>query len=407
MTRTWERVLFLGFLIRDEDAGSIFDNESHPQYSALRFQRNLLRAIEASGLSVYAVTTPPIAAFPRNRHWWLPGGDYQLAGLSLRGRQMPGPNLPGLRLFTRLVQWVRNGLAAPADSSDAVLVYSVHTPAVAAALLLKWRRGWPVFVFIPDLPTFMGGPSHVLKRLLKRVDAALVRRLLTYADGAFPITEHIGRDWLVGGPEYWTIEGVSDAAAAALSSARANNSYVYRGAPRPTLLYTGRLEQTLPFVSAFHRSPIEATLVMTGGGEDAEALKSIAATDERIKLKGFMPDDAFAQEVDRADFMLNLRDPAWPGAPYSFPSKLFEYLIYGKPVISTRMAGIPAEYFGVLRPIDLATQPVFETSLKNALAVDADPEAIWRAAERLATRLASASVGAGMVQRMRQWTAIR
>jgi glycosyltransferase involved in cell wall biosynthesis len=405
--RTLERVLFLGFLIRDDDAGSIFEKESHPQYSALRFQRNLLRALEVAGLSVYAVTTPPIAAFPRNRRWWVAGSAYELAGFRLRGRQMSGPNLPGLRLFTRLVQWLRHGLAAPADSSNAILVYSVHTPAVAAALLLKWRRGWPVFVFIPDLPTFMGGPSHVLKRLLKRVDAGIVRRLLAHADGAFPITEYIGRDWLVGGPEYWTMEGVSDAAAEALSSARANNSYVYRAAGRPTLLYTGRLEQTLRFVSAFHRSPIEATLVLTGGGEDAEELKSLAATDERIALRGFMPDDAFAQEVDRADFMLNLRDPAWPGAPYSFPSKLFEYLIYGKPVISTRMAGIPAEYFDLLRPIDLASQAAFETSLKNALAIDEDLEPIWRAAERLSTRLASASVGAALVQRMRQWTATR
>ena len=402
-----ERVLFLGFLIRDEDAGSIFENESHPQYSALRFQRDLLRALEAAGLSLDAVTTPPIAAFPRNRHWWVPGGDYQLAGLRARGRQMSGPNLPGLRPFVRLVQWFRHGLAAPAESRDAILVYSVHTPAVAAALLLKWRRGWPVFVFIPDLPAFMGGPSHFVKRLLKRIDAAIVRRLLAYADGAFPITEHIGRDWLVGGPEYWTMEGVSDAAAAALSSARANRSYVSRGTHRPILLYTGRLEQTVTFIRAFHRSLIEATLVLTGGGVDAAELQSLAAADERIKLKGFMPDDAFAQEVDRADFLLNLRDPAWPGAPYSFPSKLFEYLISGKPVISTRMAGIPAEYFGVLRPIDLATQSAFEASLKGALAIDRDPEAIWRAAERLATRLASASVGAGLVQRMRQWTANR
>jgi glycosyltransferase involved in cell wall biosynthesis len=403
----WKRVLFLGFLIRDEEAGSIFEHESHPQYSALRFQRNLLRALESTGLSLYAVTTPPIAAFPRNRHWWVPGGDYQLAGFRVRGRQMSGPNLPGIRLLVRLVQWFRYGLAAHAESSNAILVYSVHTPAVAGALLLKWRRGWPVFVFIPDLPTFMGGPSHFLKRLLKRVDAAVVRRLLAYADGAFPITEHIGRDWLVGGPEYWTMEGVSDDAAAALSSARANRSYVYRGTHRPTLLYTGRLEQTMPFVSAFHRSPIEATLVLTGGGVDVAELQSLAAKDERITLKGFMPDDAFAREVERADFLLNLRDPAWPGAPYSFPSKLFEYLIYGKPIISTRMAGIPDEYFGVLRPIDLASQPAFETSLNRALAIDSDPEVIWCAAERLATRLGSASVGAGLVQRMRQWTANR
>ena len=85
------------------------------------------------------------------------------------------------------------------------------------------------------------------------------------------------------------MEGVSDDAAAALSSGRANSSYVYRGTHRPTLLYTGRLEQTMTFVSAFHRSPIVATLVLTGGGVDAAELQSLAATDKRITLKGFCP----------------------------------------------------------------------------------------------------------------------
>ncbi|HKW01835.1 MAG TPA: glycosyltransferase [Vicinamibacterales bacterium] len=398
------RLLFIGFLVRGADGESIFEGESHPQYSALRFQQNLLNALEHAGTTIQALTTPPIAAFPRNRHAWVPGVEYRLPGLAAQARQIAMPNLAGIRLFARVLQFVRHGRAALRVPAGGILVYSVHTPMVAAALLLKRLRGTPVFVVIPDLPTFMGGPTHAVKRFLKRVDAVLVRRLLAGADGTFPITENIGRDWLVPGSRYLPMEGISDEAAAALRAAGTNRSYVYRGTGRPVLLYTGALEYVRAFAEAFHRSGVDASLVFVGGGEDGERLQSLAAVDPRIEVKPFMTGDAFAREVDRADFLLNPRDPSWPGTPYSFPSKLLEYLTTGKPIISTRLPGIPDEYFGVFRQVDLGDQPSFETSLSRALAADQDPEGVWRRAEQLAGRLSSASVGAKIVQHMRTWT---
>jgi glycosyltransferase involved in cell wall biosynthesis len=399
-----ERLLFLGFLVRDEDVVTIFKNESHPQYSALKFQRNLLLALEAAGASLEAITTPPIAPFPRNGHWWVRGSGYQLAGFRLHGRQISVLNLPGVRLVMRLAQFVRHGLATPRGAADGILVYSLHTPLVAAALLLKRFRGAPVFVVVNDLPIFMGGPSHFVKRLLKRLDSAIVHRLLAYTDGAFPVAEGTGRDWLVNGPKHWTVEGISDEAAAVLSSARANGSYVFRGARQPVLLYTGALEYVVRFAEAFHRSSTDASLVFVGGGVDVPHLQALAAIDSRIEVKEFMTGETFAREVDRAHFMLNARDPSWPGAAYSFPWKVLDYLITGKPIISTRLAGIPVEYFGVFRPVDLVDQASFEASLARALAVDTEPEAIWSAADRLTGRLASASVGATMLQRIREWS---
>ena len=235
------RFLFIGFLVPDRDIERVFEGEAHPQISAVRFQRRLVGALTRAGVSIDAVTTPPIATYPRNRHWWVPGADYELIDLGVRGRQIAGLNLPGTRLIARLVQFLRHGVSALDVPCEGILVYSVHTPLVLASLLLKRLRGVSVFVFIPDLPTFMGGPSNPLKRLMKRLDAGLVRRLLASTDGAFPVTEGIGRDWLVRGPRYWAIEGVSDEAAAVLSRARATEAYVFRGARRPRLLYTGTL----------------------------------------------------------------------------------------------------------------------------------------------------------------------
>ena len=53
----------------------------------------------------------------------------------------------------------------------------------------------------------------------------------------------------------------------------------------------------------------------------------------------------FERELASADFLLNPRDTEWLGSKYSFPSKLFEYMLLDRPIISTRMRGIPNEYF--------------------------------------------------------------
>jgi glycosyltransferase involved in cell wall biosynthesis len=276
---------------------------------------------------------------------------------------------------------------------------------VAAALVLKRLRGVPVFVFIPDRPTFMGGPSRRVKRFLKRLDEGLVRRMLARTDGAFPVAEGTGRDWLVDGPRYHAMEGVSDDAADVLRHARATGAFVFRGTgTRPKLLYTGTLAYVLKFARALHRSRIDASVTFMGGGEDLAELRELAALDERITVKPFATGTGFAREVARADFLLNPRDPSWPGADYSFPWKLFEYLCHGKPIVSTRLSGVPPEYFTVFRPLDLKDQASFEATLTRALSVDETPEAIWDGAEQLAQRLMSTSVGPRLLARIREWT---
>ena len=395
----------MGFLVPDSDVSRVFVGERHPQISAVRFQHRLLQALTCGGATIEAVTTPPIAPYPRSRHWWVTGAEYELSGVGVRGRQISGPNLPVVRLFVRLIQSVRHGLPALRQPCEGILVYSVHTPLLAAALVLKRLRRVPVFVFIPDLPTFMGGPSNPLKRLMKRIDDVLIRRLLGHTDGAFPITEGIGRDWLPRGPRYSAVEGVSDEAAAVLSGARSNGAYVFRGGHRPRLLYTGALSEVMTFAHAFHRSAIDASLMFMGGGEELDQLQKLSAVDPRIAVKPFTLGAEFAREVERADFLLNPRDPSWTGAAYSFPSKLFEYLQAGKPIISTRLPGIPADYFTIFRPVDLTDQRSFDASLESAVRVEEDPERVWAAAELLGQRLTSASVGAKLLNCMREWTA--
>ena len=50
--------------------------------------------------------------------------------------------------------------------------------------------------------------------------------------------------------------------------------------------------------------------------------------------------------------LISTRNPAETASAYCFPSKIFEYMVSGNPVLSTRIPGIPEEYFAHLVPLD-------------------------------------------------------
>ena len=76
----------------------------------------------------------------------------------------------------------------------------------------------------------------------------------------------------------------------------------------------------------------------------------------------------FERELASADFLLNPRDTEWPGSKYSFPSKLLEYMLMDRPILSTRMHGIPNEYFDCFLAISDASSARFHQSFLEALA---------------------------------------
>lgn len=69
---------------------------------------------------------------------------------------------------------------------------------------------------------------------------------------------------------------------------------------------------------------------------------------EIIMKDGGSCDDTLAQipKSEKTEYMfVNMRDLQKSVSSYYFPSKLFEYMMLGKPVLFCRLEGIPEEYF--------------------------------------------------------------
>ncbi|MGE7368943.1 glycosyltransferase [Neorhizobium sp. NPDC001467] len=363
-------ILYFGFIASEDVLADAFSQEPAPQVSAAKFQKSLIAGFVSHDISMAAVSALPIASYPRSRIFHQPGRSFSIFNGAVAGTLLGGLNLPVIKLVTRFVKAAFHGVRAPAGRPDVIVVYSLHTPFLLAAALAKKRWNAPAVVVIPDLPMHMHGkPPTGLHGLLKKMDDALLNRLVRSFDLAVPFAKAISDDWLPAGMPYEVVEGL--VATPDIPVERTTSVPAATGG-LPRLMYTGSFTQVARFATLFAEAKdISAELIFVGDGADAEELKRLSAADARIKVIPFLPEGELAAMIATADFLINPRDARWEGGRYSFPSKLFDYVTRGKPVISTRLPGIDDAYFDHFLPLDDTDASTVSASLKTILDLDA------------------------------------
>ena len=129
------------------------------------------------------------------------------------------------------------------------------------------------------------------------------------------------------------------------------------GGKKNILMYAGGLaeDNNIPFLIECCREIPELYAVwICGVGPDAEIVRDLAAKDSRIIYFGRMNNEKVLEMEESAKILVNFRSPNEELTKYSFPSKILEYISSGSLVLSTRLLGIPDEYFSYIVPLDQA-----------------------------------------------------
>ena len=310
-----------------------------------KFLKNLITAVEAAaGRHVQTISYTPASMFPRGRKILYGPGPRVLDD----GRTVVSVafvNLPivkqftqGLGIFLPLSRW----LWANRASRRVVIVYNVFSPHSLPVLAATRLFGGKAVALVADLPhdfyDFRGW-----RALLQRIDFRVQTNIISSFDGQITVTRNIADDFASAVPALLMEGGVESAELVEGQGARPRGDEALR-----ICMFSGLLndingvELLLEAFAQIHGP--EYRLWIFGRGPLESMVKAAANQDGRINYGGFRPNTEILARQRDATVLINPRPSHRAVTRYTFPSKLHEYMLSGRPVLTTLLPGIPEEY---------------------------------------------------------------
>ena len=129
----------------------------------------------------------------------------------------------------------------------------------------------------------------------------------------------------------------------------------YTGKKEKVILYSGTLNESngiTNLIHAFKKLDTDYELHFYGVGESVKTILDENKLDSRIQYKGSLPTEQIVSKQQEALILVNPRPINQFFTPYSFPSKLIEYLASGTATISTKLPCITDNYYDVLKSFE-------------------------------------------------------
>lgn len=197
------------------------------------------------------------------------------------------------------------------------------------------KKKIPVIMIVTDIPDFQ----------FDQKAAAKCNKMLEKADGFIFLTEQMNERLNKHGKPYIVLEGHSDGVLSAIDSAEKFE----RQTGKKVVLYAGsirRLYGIQNLVEGFLSAKLsDAELHVYGDGDYREELEAICKNNPSVRYMGIRPNAEIVEKEQRAALLVNPRPSAPEYTKYSFPSKNMEYMVSGTPILTTKLPGMPKEYY--------------------------------------------------------------
>ena len=214
-------------------------------------------------------------------------------------------------------------------------------------------------VIVPDLPSNIVTYKNFIYRFFKKRNVEQVHKLCDkYADSFLCFTAAINEKININNKPYIIYEGVIDRCKCELKQDTSVKHISYIG---KTDNRNG-VESILEVAKEFND---EYIFDIYGNGDMDNQLRGQLPSN--VKYHGYLSPDKIDDVMSKSDIMVSLRKPIGEYVSLSFPSKIFEYISYDKPIVTFRLPCYFQELDKVLvYPSDYSAVSI-KTAILNAL----------------------------------------
>ena len=291
-----------------------------------------------------------ISAFPVNRQW-------TKQVFFAKERESIGKiqyiydafiNLPVLRQWTRFSQTQKEIRKIYSQSKNCIIVCDVLVQSLANAARAAGKKyGIPVVGIVTDVPKYTSGArsknySWLIRMIDKFAEHRAAKNLAKY-DAYLLLTRAMNSVVNKKEKPFIVLEGHCDS-----KMELQENNLLTKSHPK-IAMYAGGIHREFGIkrlVKAFIRGNFnDWELHIYGDGNYQQELYEITKTVTNVKYGGVRPNSDIVAKQLKATLLLNPRPTAAEYVKYSFPSKTMECMASGTPLCTTRLPGMPPEYY--------------------------------------------------------------
>jgi len=316
------------------------------------FQNALLGGFKENGAIIDVIGLPIVPTFPKSKYIKIPFLKEKLESGYIC-TWISTINLPLIKQIERKIKiehYIRRWKHKYKNEHKVIIVYSVFAPVFKS--ILSQKIDFDTLAIVTDLPKFMFTYTqfHGLKKMISYLYSKYIENLQGKMKKYVYLTDAM-HSIVAPQKPYIVMEGVADCQIQIdENEADKKDDEIF------SIMYAGGLnknygiENLLLAVMGLNYNNIE--LWLFGDGDAVPLIKDKQNIDCRIHYYGNVERETVLKKEKQANLLVNVRNPMDDFTRYSFPSKTLEYMLSGTMFLSTKLEGIPIEYYKYIKTIN-------------------------------------------------------
>lgn len=357
------KILYLSTLSSSKLVDSLYSQTGeNPGFAVQKFSRLIVKGIYENSVDVETLSSPPI---PKNfRYKSFIHYNYEKED-GILYRYVPFINVPILKhicvflyTFFFIILWGIKDKKQKLIICD-VLSVSLSMAALFASKLISLKN----VAIVTDILDLIVGPRSFIGRIASKLNTWYI----TSFDKYILLTEQMNEKVNPNKKPYLVMEALCDIT---LNNNLLSN--VIKDSPK-VVLYAGGIYEKYGLkmlAEGFIKANVSnATLVYYGSGSYVESYKELCKTYSNLEYRGLAKNDQILQEEYKATLLVNPRFTTEEFTKYSFPSKNMEFMSSGTPLLTTKLPGMPEDYYPYVFMIEEETIDGYASAIKRTLAL--------------------------------------
>lgn len=344
------KIIYVSSLVSKKKMNSIIEkSKNKPLQSIQKFHRLICEGLVKNNVEVETISAIPISRKISSKTIWIERKEYENG---VQYNYLPFINIKILRqlfIFLSTIVYVIKYIAT--EGKNIVFVCDILNTTISfTTITLSKIFKVKCLAIVTDLPKDMEKNKKINEKMQIKYDGYIL------------LTEKMNEVVNPQDKPNVVIEGLADIE-------EVSNSCDIDKYKEKVCIYAGGLYEKYGvkfLIQAFSEIEDEdARLHIYGTGELEKYIMN--CQDKRILYLGVVTNDIIIEEEKKATLLINPRFTNEEYTKYSFPSKNIEYMVSGTPVLTTKLPGMPKEYYEYVYFIEKETIDGIKRSIELIL----------------------------------------